>query len=103
LNSQLFRVLFKGVNRITKTAQSVLKNIYTIVQNLAVGPKLVVYHFLLPSMPGVMASGIMALSIGTASDVLVAKLMKAISVSKVIPQLKGLPCSAPAVFADDNL
>lgn len=87
------------VDRLSKTAQNALINIVTIMLGLAVGSKLVADQFLLPSTLGIMALGIVAFSIGTASGVLMAKLMNLFSASKVNPLIGAAGVSAVPMAA----
>lgn len=87
------------VDRLSKTAQNALINIVTIMLGLAVGSKLVADQFLLPSTLGIMALGIVAFSIGTASGVLMAKLMNVFSSSKVNPLIGAAGVSAVPMAA----
>jgi carboxybiotin decarboxylase len=87
------------VDRLSKTAQNALINIVTIMLGLAVGSKLVADQFLLPSTLGIMALGIVAFSMGTASGVLMAKLMNVFSASKVNPLIGAAGVSAVPMAA----
>jgi len=87
------------VDRLTKTAQNALINIVTIMLGLAVGSKLIADQFLVPSTLGVLALGIVAFSIGTASGVLMAKLMNVLSSSKINPLIGAAGVSAVPMAA----
>jgi oxaloacetate decarboxylase beta subunit len=87
------------VDRLTKTAQNALINIVTILLGLAVGSRLVADEFLVPSTLGILALGIVAFSIGTASGVLMAKLMNLLSSSKINPLIGGAGVSAVPMAA----
>ncbi|WP_368048171.1 sodium ion-translocating decarboxylase subunit beta [Pseudohongiella sp.] len=87
------------VDRLTKTAQNALINIVTIMLGLAVGSKLIADEFLVPSTLGVLALGIVAFSIGTASGVLMAKLMNVLSSSKINPLIGAAGVSAVPMAA----
>lgn len=87
------------VDRLTKTAQNALINIVTILLGLAVGSRLVADEFLVPSTLGILALGIVAFSIGTASGVLMAKLMNLVSSSKINPLIGGAGVSAVPMAA----
>jgi oxaloacetate decarboxylase beta subunit len=63
------------VGRLSDTAQNALINITTIFLGLSVGSKLVADKFLEINTLGIMGLGIIAFAIGTASGVLIAKLM----------------------------
>lgn len=87
------------VDRLTKTAQNALINIVTILLGLAVGSRLIADEFLVPSTLGILALGIVAFSIGTASGVLMAKLMNVVSSSKINPLIGGAGVSAVPMAA----
>lgn len=87
------------VDRLSKTAQNALINIVTIMLGLAVGSKLVADQFLVPETLGIMALGIVAFSIGTASGVLMAKLMNVFSANKVNPLIGAAGVSAVPMAA----
>ncbi|MDP3516315.1 MAG: sodium ion-translocating decarboxylase subunit beta [Pseudohongiella sp.] len=87
------------VDRLSKTAQNALINIVTIMLGLAVGSKLIADQFLVPETLGIMALGIVAFSIGTASGVLMAKLMNAFSTNKVNPLIGAAGVSAVPMAA----
>ncbi len=63
------------VDRLSKTAQNEFINIVTILLGLAVGSKLSADKFLRPETLGILFLGLIAFSVGTASGVLLAKLM----------------------------
>ncbi|WP_026375565.1 sodium ion-translocating decarboxylase subunit beta [Aestuariibacter salexigens] len=67
------------VDRLSNTAQNELINIVTIFLGLAVGSKLSAHEFLTVETLGILVLGAVAFSIGTASGVLMAKLMNRIS------------------------
>lgn len=87
------------VDRLTKTAQNALINTVTILLGLAVGSRLIAEQFLVPSTLGILALGIVAFSIGTASGVLMAKLMNALSSSKINPLIGAAGVSAVPMAA----
>ncbi|TFH70784.1 sodium ion-translocating decarboxylase subunit beta [Gammaproteobacteria bacterium LSUCC0112] len=87
------------VDRLSKTAQNALINIVTIMLGLAVGSKLVADQFLVLETLGIMALGIVAFSIGTASGVLMAKLMNVFSANKVNPLIGAAGVSAVPMAA----
>jgi oxaloacetate decarboxylase beta subunit len=87
------------VDRLSKTAQNALINIVTIMLGLAVGSKLIADQFLVPATLGIMALGIVAFSIGTASGVLMAKLMNVFSTNKVNPLIGAAGVSAVPMAA----
>ena len=63
------------VNRLSDTTQNALINIVTIFLGLGVGSKMSAEKFLNPETMGILALGAVAFCIGTASGVLMAKLM----------------------------
>jgi sodium ion-translocating decarboxylase beta subunit len=77
------------VERLSKTAQNELINVVTIFLGLSVGSKLSADQFLRPETLGILVLGAMAFSFGTASGVLMAKLMNAISPANKINPLIG--------------
>lgn len=87
------------VDRLTKTAQNALINTVTILLGLAVGSRLIADQFLVPSTLGILALGIVAFSIGTAAGVLMAKLMNALSSSKINPLIGAAGVSAVPMAA----
>ena len=87
------------VDRLTKTAQNALINTVTILLGLAVGSRLIAEYFLVPSTLGILALGIVAFSIGTASGVLMAKLMNVFSPSKINPLIGAAGVSAVPMAA----
>lgn len=87
------------VDRLTKTAQNALINIVTIMLGLAVGSKLIAEEFLVASTLGVLGLGIVAFSIGTATGVLMAKLMNLLSSSQINPLIGAAGVSAVPMAA----
>lgn len=77
------------VERLSKTAQNELINVVTIFLGLSVGSKLSADQFLRPETLGILVLGALAFSFGTASGVLMAKLMNAFSPSNKINPLIG--------------
>ena len=73
------------VERLSEVAQNSLINIVTIFLGLSVGSKLAADKFLTPETLGILLLGIVAFAIGTASGILVAKLMNVLSKNKVNP------------------
>jgi sodium ion-translocating decarboxylase beta subunit len=65
------------VDRLSKTSQNELINVVTIFLGLSVGSKLSASQFLRPETLGILVLGALAFSFGTASGVLMAKLMNA--------------------------
>lgn len=87
------------VDRLSKTLQNELINIVTIMLGLAVGSKLAAERFLNFETLGILALGMVAFGIGTASGVLLAKLMNALSKEKVNPLLGAAGVSAVPMAA----
>ena len=67
------------VERLNDTMQNSLINIVTIFLGLGVGSKLAADKFLVPETLGIMVIGLVAFSLGTASGVIVAKIMNKFS------------------------
>ncbi|MEI6353630.1 MAG: sodium ion-translocating decarboxylase subunit beta [Methylococcus sp.] len=77
------------VDRLSKTAQNEMINVVTIFLGLAVGSKLSADQFLRTETLGILVLGALAFSFGTASGVLMAKLMNVISPENKINPLIG--------------
>jgi len=77
------------VDRLSETTQNALINIVTIFLGLAVGSKLSADQFLVPSTLGILVLGMVAFAIGTASGVLMAKLMNLLSPGNKVNPLIG--------------
>jgi len=71
------------VDRLSDTTQNALINIVTIFLGLAVGSKLMADTFLQPETLGILVLGMTAFAIGTASGLLMAKLMNLFSTNKI--------------------
>lgn len=87
------------VDRLSNTTQNSLINIVTIFLGLAVGSKLSAEEFLVPSTLGIMLLGIVAFAIGTASGVLMAKLMNRVSKHPINPLIGAAGVSAVPMAA----
>ncbi|PCJ26612.1 MAG: glutaconyl-CoA decarboxylase subunit beta [SAR86 cluster bacterium] len=87
------------VTRLSDTAQNALINIVTILLGLSVGSKLGADQFLVSSTLGILSLGMVAFSIGTATGVLMAKLMNVFSVHKVNPLIGAAGVSAVPMAA----
>lgn len=88
------------VDRLTETTQNALINVVTIFLGLAVGSKLSADQFLVPSTLGILVLGMVAFAIGTASGVLMAKLMNLLSsTNKVNPLIGAAGVSAVPMAA----
>ena len=87
------------VERLSDTTQNALINITTIFLGLAVGSKLKADQFLVPETLGILTLGIVAFCIGTASGVLMAKLMNLLSEQKINPLIGAAGVSAVPMAA----
>jgi oxaloacetate decarboxylase beta subunit len=87
------------VDRLSDTTQNALINIVTIFLGLAVGSKLMADKFLQPETLGILVLGMIAFAIGTASGLLMAKLMNAFSKNKINPLIGSAGVSAVPMAA----
>ena len=87
------------VNRLSDTTQNALINIVTIFLGLGVGSKMSAEKFLNAETMGILALGAVAFCIGTASGVLMAKLMNVVSTHKVNPLIGAAGVSAVPMAA----
>jgi oxaloacetate decarboxylase beta subunit len=87
------------VDRLSDTTQNALINIVTIFLGLGVGSKMSSDKFLNPETLGILALGAVAFCIGTASGVLMAKLMNMLSSQKVNPLIGAAGVSAVPMAA----
>jgi len=87
------------VERLSFTAQNALINITTIFLGLSVGSKLVADKFLDINTLGILGLGIIAFVIGTASGVLIAKLMNKMGGTPVNPLIGSAGVSAVPMAA----
>ena len=87
------------VERLSQTAQNALINITTIFLGLSVGSKLVADKFLDVNTLGILALGVVAFSIGTASGVLIAKLMNRMGGTPINPLIGSAGVSAVPMAA----
>jgi oxaloacetate decarboxylase beta subunit len=87
------------VERLSDVVQNSLINIVTIFLGLAVGSKLAADQFLTPETLGILSLGIVAFSIGTASGILMAKLMNVLSANKINPLIGAAGVSAVPMAA----
>jgi oxaloacetate decarboxylase beta subunit len=85
--------------RLSKTLQNELTNIITILLGLAVGSKLGAAEFLNLSTIGILLLGLVAFAIGTATGILFAKLMNAMSKNKINPLIGAAGVSAVPMAA----
>lgn len=87
------------VERLSAAAQNALINITTIFLGLAVGSKLVADKFLDVNTLGILALGIVAFSVGTASGVMLARLMNRLSSTPINPLIGSAGVSAVPMAA----
>lgn len=87
------------VERLSKTAANELINIVTILLGLGVGSKLAADKFLNQETLGIIALGLIAFSIGTASGVIMAKVMNLLSKEKINPLIGSAGVSAVPMAA----
>ncbi len=87
------------VERLSNTTQNALINIVTIFLGLAVGSKLSADQFLVMSTLGILVLGMVAFAIGTASGVLMGKLLNALSKEDINPLIGAAGVSAVPMAA----
>jgi len=87
------------VDRLSHTTQNALINTVTIFLGLAVGSKLGAGEFLQPSTLGILLLGIVAFGIGTASGVLMGKLLNKVSTQPINPLIGAAGVSAVPMAA----
>jgi oxaloacetate decarboxylase beta subunit len=87
------------VDRLSDTTQNALINIVTIFLGLSVGSKLSAGQFLSVETLGILLLGIVAFAIGTASGVLMAKLMNKLSHNPINPLIGAAGVSAVPMAA----
>ncbi len=87
------------VERLSDTTQNALINIVTIFLGLAVGSKLAADQFLTVRTLGILGLGIIAFAIGTASGVLMGKLMNLLSRTPINPLIGAAGVSAVPMAA----
>ena len=87
------------VERLSDTAQNALINIVTIFLGLSVGSKLMADKFLDGQTLGILGLGIVAFGVGTASGVLMAKLMNKFSKETINPLIGSAGVSAVPMAA----
>lgn len=87
------------VERLSAVAQNALINITTIFLGLAVGSKLVADRFLAVETLGILALGIVAFAVGTASGVLIARLMNRLGGAPINPLIGSAGVSAVPMAA----
>jgi sodium ion-translocating decarboxylase beta subunit len=87
------------VDRLSDTAQNALINTVTIFLGLSVGSKLSADKFLDLQTLGILILGMVAFGVGTATGVLMAKLMNAVSTNKINPLIGSAGVSAVPMAA----
>ncbi len=87
------------VGRLSDTLQNSLINIITIFLGLAVGSKLAAEKFLVAETLGILILGLVAFSIGTATGILMAKLMNKFVKVKINPLIGAAGVSAVPMAA----
>ena len=87
------------VDRLSETAQTSLINIVTIFLGLAVGSKLSAAQFLVPGTLGILLLGVVAFAIGTASGVLMGRLMNLLTKEPINPLIGAAGVSAVPMAA----
>lgn len=87
------------VERLSKAAQNEFMNIVTILLGLAVGSKLAAQDFLTLDTLGILVLGVVAFSIGTASGILLAKLMNKLTREPINPLIGAAGVSAVPMAA----
>jgi sodium ion-translocating decarboxylase beta subunit len=87
------------VERLSKTTQNALIDIVTIFLGLGVGSRLSAENFLSLETLGILLLGVFAFCIGTASGILMAKLMNQFSSTKINPLIGSAGVSAVPMAA----
>jgi len=87
------------VNRLSDTMQNALCNIVTIMLGTAVGSKLAADKFLTPETLGILLLGLIAFCVGTASGVILGKLMNKFSKEPINPLIGAAGVSAVPMAA----
>ena len=87
------------VERLSSTAQNALLNIVTIFLGLGVGAQMSTEKFLTPSTLGILFLGAIAFSIGTASGVLMARIMNLFPGARINPLIGSAGVSAVPMAA----
>ena len=88
-----------AVDRLSETMQNSLINIVTIFLGLAVGSKLAAEKFLVPETLGIIVIGLVAFSLGTATGVLMGKLLNKLSKDPINPLIGAAGVSAVPMAA----
>lgn len=87
------------VQRLSNTAQNELINIVTIFLGLGIGTKLAADKFLNPETLGILVLGLVAFAIGTATGILMGKVMYRMSGGKINPLIGAAGVSAVPMAA----
>jgi len=87
------------VKRLSDTMENALINIVTIFLGLSVGSKLAAEKFLVSETLGIIVLGLIAFSMGTASGIMMAKVMNKFSKHKVNPLIGSAGVSAVPMAA----
>ena len=87
------------VDRLSDTTQNSLINIVTIFLGLSIGSKLSADQFLVPSTLGILVLGAVAFAVGSASGVLMGKLMNKLSSQPINPLIGAAGVSAVPMAA----
>ena len=87
------------MERLSRTAANELINIVTILLGLGVGSKLAADKFLAYETLGILGLGLLAFAIGTASGVLLAKIMNLFLKEKINPLIGSAGVSAVPMAA----
>nr|WP_321265850.1 sodium ion-translocating decarboxylase subunit beta [uncultured Sulfurimonas sp.] len=87
------------VERLNDTLQNALINIVTIFLGLGVGSKLAADQFLVPDTMFIMVLGVVAFSVGTASGIIMAKIMNMFPGHKINPLIGSAGVSAVPMAA----
>lgn len=87
------------VERLSDTTQNALINTVTIFLGLSIGSKLQAEQFLVPSTLGILVLGMIAFAIGTASGVLMGKVLNRFSAKPVNPLIGAAGVSAVPMAA----
>lgn len=87
------------VERLSKSAQNELINLVTIFLGLAVGAQLTASSFLTAQTLGILVLGMLAFTLGTASGVLMAKVMNLVSKQPINPLIGAAGVSAVPMAA----
>ncbi|MDD3000286.1 MAG: sodium ion-translocating decarboxylase subunit beta [Candidatus Riflebacteria bacterium] len=85
--------------RLSKTLQNELVNIVTILLGLSVGSKLSAAQFLTPKTLGIVVLGLLAFCVGSATGLIMAKIMNFFSKEKINPLIGSAGVSAVPMAA----